>query len=135
MTDQNRDTLPPRYDQSMAKILTVDQYLASLSEDLQLVGGQLVRLLDEGLPRAQGVIWHGHPVWMIAKQPVAAFKAHATHMTFMIWKGQLLTDRSGRLEASGSATMANLKLRTADDLDAALFTNWLHQAGKLEQMI
>ncbi|MEO6471779.1 MAG: DUF1801 domain-containing protein [Aeromicrobium sp.] len=117
----------------MAKILTVDEYISSLSDDLQPVGNQLADVLNEGLPHAQGVIWHGHPVWMVGRNPVAAFKAHASHVTFMIWRGQELTDRSGRLEASGSSTMANLKVRSVDDIDDQLFVNWLHQAVRLDE--
>lgn len=117
----------------MAKILTIDDYNATLSDDLTPIGEQLTRIIDEALPEAEGVIWHGHPVWMSGKTPIAAYKAHATHVTFMIWTGQLLTDRSGRLQAAGSSTMANLKVRTADDIDETLFANWLHQAQRLDE--
>lgn len=117
----------------MAKILTIDDYIASLSETLEPIGSQLAEILDNGLPGAEGVIWHGHPVWMVDGSPIAAFKAHSTHVTFMIWSGQLLTDRSGRLEPAGSATMANLKIRSAEDIDEPLFTNWLHQAYRLDE--
>ncbi len=116
----------------MAKILTIDEYNISLSEALAPIGEQLTRLIDESLPDADGVIWHGHPVWMSGKSPIAAFKAHSTHVTFMLWAGQSITDRSGRLQPAGSATMANLKLRSVDDIDEALFTNWLNQVTRLE---
>lgn len=117
----------------MAKILTVDEYISSLSEELQPVGQQLADVISSGLPRTTGVIWHGHPVWMSGKTPVAAFKAHTSHVTFMIWRGQEITDRSGRLQPSGSATMANLKASSTDDVDADLFANWLHQVDRLER--
>lgn len=117
----------------MAKILTIDDYLTTLSETLEPIGKQLTGILDSGLPGANGVIWHGHPVWMLRKVPVAGFKAHASHITFMIWRGQEITDRSERLEAAGSSTMANLKVRSGDDIDEPLFVNWLNQALKLEQ--
>jgi len=117
----------------MAKITTVDEYIESLSETLEPIGRQLADILDNGLSGAYSVIWHGHPVWMLGQSPLAAFKAHSSHVTFMIWKGQELTDRSERLEAAGSSTMANLKLRSVDDIDEPLFVNWLHQALKLEQ--
>ena len=117
----------------MAKILTVDEYISSLSEDLQPVGQRLADVIASGLPRTQGLIWHGHPVWMSGKTPVAAFKAHSSHVTFMIWKGQEITDRSGRLQAAGSSTMANLKVSSTEDVDADLFANWLHQVARLEQ--
>lgn len=116
----------------MAKIRTIEDYVASVSADLIPLGEQLTTLLDEALPAAEGVIWHGHPVWMLGRSPVAAYKAYASHLTFMIWNGQLLTDRSGRLEAAGSSAMANLKLHTVDDIDTDLFINWLNQATKLE---
>lgn len=118
----------------MAKILTVDEYIDSLSDTLGPVGRQLSGILDTGLPGTNGVVWHGHPVWMLGRTPIAAFKAHASHVTFMIWRGQELTDRSARLEAAGSSTMANLKVRTVDDIDEPLFVNWLNQALKLEQL-
>ena len=117
----------------MAKILTIDDYLTTLTESLEPLGKQLTGILDSGLPGAKGVIWHGHPVWMLGKVPVAAFKAHASHITFMIWKGQELTDRSERLEAAGSSTMATIKVRSADDIDEPIFINWLNQALKLER--
>lgn len=117
----------------MAKILTIDEYISSLSDDLQPVGQRLTEIIAEGLPGAEGVIWHGHPVWMSGRTPVAAFKAHTSHLTFMIWKGQEITDRSGRLHASGSATMADLKVTSIEDIDADLFLNWLHQVDRLER--
>lgn len=117
----------------MAKILTVDEYIESLPETLDPIGRQLTDILDKGLPGAEGLIWHGHPVWMLGRTPVAAFKAHSAHVTFMIWRGQELTDRSGRLEAAGSSTMANLKISSIEDLDEPLFVNWLNQALRLEQ--
>lgn len=117
----------------MAKILTIDDYLTTLTEALEPIGKELVGILDSGLPGTHGVIWHGHPVWMLGKVPVAAFKAHASHITFMIWKGQELTDRSKRLESAGSSTMANLKINSIDDIDEPLFINWLNQALRLER--
>lgn len=117
----------------MAKILTIDDYISSLSETLEPIGRQLAGILDTALLGTDGIIWHGHPVWMLGKQTVAAFKAHSVHITFMIWRGQELTDRSQRLQAAGSSTMATLKVRSADDIDESLFTNWLKQALKLEE--
>ena len=116
----------------MAKILTIDEYVESMSETLRPVGEKLTQVLDGSLPEADGFIWHGHPVWMIGDSPIAAFKAHATHVTFMIWKGQLLTDRSGLLQPAGSSDMANLKVSSIDEVDENVYANWLHQAQDLE---
>ncbi|HZK35581.1 MAG TPA: DUF1801 domain-containing protein [Aeromicrobium sp.] len=116
----------------MAKILTIGEYVESMSETLRPVGEKLTQVLDGSLPEADGFIWHGHPVWMVGDSPIAAFKAHSAHVTFMIWKGQLLTDRSGLLQPAGSSEMANLKVSSVDEVDENVFANWLHQAQDLE---
>ena len=116
----------------MAKILTIDEYVESMSETLSPIGDKLTRILDGSLREADGFIWHGHPVWMIGDSPVAAFKAHTAHVTFMIWKGQLLTDRSGLLKPAGSSDMANLKITSENEIDENVYANWLHQAQDLE---
>ncbi len=53
-------------------------------------------------------------------------------MTFGFWRGQELTDPSGRLEP-GAQRMAGLKLRTPSDIDPALFADWLSQARALHR--
>jgi len=116
----------------VAKILTIGEYVESMSETLRPVGEKLTQVLDGSLPEADGFIWHGHPVWMVGDSPIAAFKAHSAHVTFMIWKGQLLTDRSGLLQPAGSSEMANLKVSSVDEVDENVFANWLHQAQDLE---
>lgn len=116
----------------MAKILTIREYIDSMDQSLQPLGDKLTNVLDDSLSKATGTIWHGHPVWMTGKMPIAGFKAHASHVTFMVWKGQLITDRSGSLQPAGSSGMASLKLADADQVEPNIFANWLHQAQALE---
>ncbi len=110
----------------MGKIDTIDGYLETLPEPLQQIGSQLRTLLDEALPDATGAMWHGHPVWKAGPTPVAGFKAYPSYLTFMLWRGQEVSDNSGRL-AAGSGAMASVKLRTGDELDPSLFADWLRQ--------
>ena len=64
--------------------------------------------------------------------PVAGFKAYPTFVTVLFWRGQAITDDSGKLNASGSAEMSEYKLRGMDDFDSDLFTGWLQQLRELE---
>ncbi|WP_255369482.1 DUF1801 domain-containing protein [Kitasatospora sp. MBT63] len=66
------------------------------------------------------------------KDPVCYLKAYTAHVTFGFWRGQELTDPSGRLEP-GAQRMAGLKLRTPSDIDPALFADWLSQARALHR--
>ena len=91
--------------------------------------------LFAALPGA-GAVWHGHPVWSLGpapgKSPVCYLKAYAGHVAFGLWRGQEIDDPSGRLTA-GARTMASVKLRTAADVDAELFADWLAWSRDLER--
>ncbi|GAA0925923.1 DUF1801 domain-containing protein [Nonomuraea longicatena] len=65
------------------------------------------------------------------KSPICYVKAYPSYVTFGFWKGQTLTDPSGRLDAGGRG-MAGVKLRSLADIDADLFAEWLHQARAME---
>lgn len=108
----------------------IDEYVAKLDPALRQLAVEL-RVIDDSLPNLSGTVWHGHPVWSMepgpASNPVCFLKAYPTYVTFGLWKGQSVTDPSGRLQA-GSRQMANVKLRTVEDVDAELFGDWLRQA-------
>lgn len=67
--------------------MTVDAYLAALPADLRPVAEALRDVLDSVLTRADGDIRRGHPVWTLDGAPVAGFKAHRKHVTFLVWRG------------------------------------------------
>lgn len=118
----------------MPTFATVTEYVHALPENQRAIATRLLDLIEDALP-GTGALWHGHPVWSLGpapgKQPVCLLKAYPAHLTFGFWRGQEINDPSGRLEP-GARGMANVKLRTTDDLDNDLFATWLRQARELE---
>ncbi|GAA2357255.1 hypothetical protein Cme02nite_50860 [Catellatospora methionotrophica] len=112
----------------------MDSYLTALPAAQREVTDTLTPLIDSVLP-GRGALWHGHPVWSLGPKPgntpVAYLKAHSTYVTFGLWRGQEISDPSGRLQP-GARAMAAVKLRAPADIDPALFTAWLDQALALE---
>jgi hypothetical protein len=121
----------------MAKFATVEDYLTSLPESQRQIADKLLPLIEQVLPGA-GAVWHGQPVWSLGsapgKSPVCYIKAYSAYVTFGFWRGQEISDPSGRLEP-GARAMVSVKLRTLADIDTDLFTTWLHQARELEESI
>lgn len=115
----------------MHKYQTTDEYLSSLPQPLCDVGHGLASLITTALPDADATLWHGHPTWKLAKAPVCLVKAYTRHVTFGLWRGTEISDPSGRLVPGGAQTMAAVKLRAVEDIDAELFTGWLRRAGAL----
>ncbi|MEH0982365.1 DUF1801 domain-containing protein [Micromonospora sp. CPCC 205556] len=110
---------------------TIDGYLAGLDEPLREIGAKLRPVIEAALPAATAAMWHGHPVWGLGdrpgQQPVCLVKAYPSYLTFGLWHGQEVDDPSGRL-VPGARSMASVKLRTLDEVDPALFTDWLRRA-------
>lgn len=117
----------------MGTFNTVEEYVAAQPEPLREIAERMQRIVDEVLP-GTGAIWHGHPVWSLGpapgRNPVCLIKAYSSHLAFGLWKGRDIADPSGRLDTGKS--IAGVKLRTSDDIDAELFTGWLQQARALE---
>ncbi|WP_319461068.1 DUF1801 domain-containing protein [Micromonospora sp. RTP1Z1] len=114
---------------------TITDYLTGLDAPLREVGEKLRPVIDAGLPNATGAMWHGHPTWSLGdrpgQRPVCLLKAYPSYVTFGLWRGQEITDPSGRL-TRGARQMASVRLRTVDEVDPALFTDWLRRAHELE---
>ncbi|MBG6212150.1 MAG: DUF1801 domain-containing protein [Cryobacterium sp.] len=114
------------------KPANIDEYVAAPAEPLASVVGLLRDKFDLGLPETSTELWHGHPVWLDDELPVAGFKAYPTFVTVLFWRGQAITDDSGKLNASGSAEMSEFKLRSVEDFDDTLFDGWLQQVRELQ---
>ncbi len=106
----------------MGKNATVDEYIESLAEPLREIATQLCPLMDKEFPKATGKMWHGHPVWMDGKNPVAGFKAHTSYVTYMIWRGQ------EHAEAAVSRDMVSSKLSSVADIEGVQAADWLREA-------
>jgi hypothetical protein len=122
-------------DRNPVNTLSITDYLAGLDAPLREVGEKLRPVIEAALPRATGAMWHGHPTWSLGdkpgQSPVCLVKAYGSYVTFGLWRGQEVADASGRL-SPGARQMASVQLGAVDDIDAALFTDWLRQAHNLE---
>jgi hypothetical protein len=112
----------------MPKFTTVAEYVAAQPEALREIYTALLPVLDDAMPQPAG-LYHGAPTWKAEKNPVCLAKAYSSYVTLAFWRGQLIND--DRLEAS-AREMAHVKLRAAEDVDAARITAWVRQALALE---
>lgn len=104
---------------------TVEEYIAGLDAAFREIAAELTARLGAALPDASAQVWHGHPVWLDGKNPVAGFKAHPRWVTVMVL-GQV--DPGSGLEQG--PRMGTAKLSSMDDLaKVALDARTLDAAG------
>jgi hypothetical protein len=110
-------------------VATVSEFVEAQPDGVRELCAELASVIDGALERAEGAIWHGHPVWLIGKTPVAGFKPAARFVTFMIWRGQ---DIDAPLTKTGSFRMGVVKPASVSDVDRDAYTAWLRAAEALE---
>ena len=44
--------------------------------------------IDRHLPEAESKIWHGHPVWFLAGNPIVGYSKLKNAVRLMFWSGQ-----------------------------------------------
>ncbi|WP_326559991.1 DUF1801 domain-containing protein [Micromonospora sp. NBC_01796] len=117
------------------KATSINDFLAGLDAPLRETAEAVRPVIDGTLTDATGVMWHGHPVWGLGEvpgqRPICLLKAYTSYVTFGLWRGREVTDRSGRL-IPGARQMASVRLSTTGDIDGPLFVDWLRQARALE---
>jgi hypothetical protein len=48
---------------------------------------RLAEEIDKGLPRAENKIWHAHPVWFLAGNPIVGYSKQKAGIRLMFWSG------------------------------------------------
>ena len=109
----------------------VAAYVGKQDAPLRDVAAALCALVTAELPDAEGVVWHGHPVWRLGGEPAVLVKAYPRHVTLGFWRGQEILEPTGRL-VPGARGMAAIRLHGLGEIDRAAFADWLRQARELE---
>jgi hypothetical protein len=114
----------------MAAPPSIDAYIAALPAPLAETARATRALIDRHLDDAAGAVMWGHPTWSVGHDPVCYLRATDDALLFGFWNGGTLDDPSGRMQAHGSI-MGHATLRGPEDVDDALFADWLRQARAL----
>jgi hypothetical protein len=62
-------------------------YNEQLEEGCREIGGLLAREIARHLPAAESKIWHAHPVWFLAGNPIVGYSRQKAGMRLMFWSG------------------------------------------------
>lgn len=51
------------------------------------IADQLAAIIDSQLPEAESKIWHAHPVWFLAGNPIVGYSKQKAGTRLMFWSG------------------------------------------------
>lgn len=91
---------------------------------------RLAGLCDEVLVDATRKVWHRHPVWFLAGNPIVGYHRLKAGMRLLFWSGQSFPTPG--LKPEGSFKAAEILFKTIDDIDDDLVRRWLADGRRIQ---
>jgi hypothetical protein len=110
--------------------LTIEGYNALQSADDRAICDLLRGRIDESLPDATSKIWHAHPVWFLAGNPIVGYSRLKSGMRLLFWSGQSF--QTPGLQHEGSFKAAEIRYGTVADVDILALNRWLAEARVIQ---
>jgi Domain of unknown function (DU1801) len=110
---------------------TIDAYHATLTMGDRAICDLLQREITAGLPEAESKIWHRHPVWFLAGNPIVGYSKQKPGIRLMFWSGMGF-DEPGLQPGTGKFMDASRFYTAVDQVDRAELQRWLEKARRIQ---
>ena len=90
----------------------------------------LARELDAALVGAERKIWHRHPVWFLAGNPIAGYSKLKDGVRLLFWSGQSF--REAGLQPEGTFKAAEARYAAIGEVDVDALRRWLAAARTVQ---
>lgn len=90
----------------------------------------LMQHINSALPQAERKIWHKHPVWFLAGNPVVGYSKLKAGVRLMFWSGASF-DESGLKPGTGKFKDASVLYTSVDQIDVTALERWLQKAEQI----
>ncbi|MEO0937853.1 MAG: DUF1801 domain-containing protein [Pseudomonadota bacterium] len=87
--------------------------------------------LNAGLPEATAKIWHRHPVWFLAGNPVAGYSKLKGCIRLMFWSGADF-EEPGLRPGTGKFRDASIRYTDAAQIDAEDLARWIRKSREIQ---
>jgi uncharacterized protein YdhG (YjbR/CyaY superfamily) len=108
----------------------VAAYNATLSDTDRATCGVLADQLSTVLRGAESKVWHGHPVWFLAGNPVAGYSTHKGGTRLLFWSGQSFDEPA--LSPVGKFKAAQARYGSVEEIDSTALRRWLEKARVIQ---
>lgn len=106
------------------------RYHQSLSPEDRQICELLASEIDRALPEAENKVWHGHPVWFLAGNPVAGYSKLKGGVRLLFWSGQSFEE--AELKPEGSFKAAEIRYTAVGQVDTKKLARWLAKAREIQ---
>ncbi|MFM2152752.1 MAG: hypothetical protein RL199_1187 [Pseudomonadota bacterium] len=108
----------------------VTAYNAARSDTDRATCGALADHIATALSDGEGKVWHGHPVWFLAGNPIVGYSTHKESTRLLFWSGQSFDEPA--LTAVGKFKAAEVRFTCVDAIDPKALLRWLEKARAIQ---
>lgn len=109
----------------------IKAYHGQQTADDQRICDRLAMAIYEGLPEAESKIWHGHPVWFLADNPIVGYSKEKRGIRLMFWSGADF--HAEKLTIKGEKFKdASIFYRDVSEVDRGDLTCWLKKSREIQ---
>ena len=86
--------------------------------------------IARNLSEAESKIWHGHPVWFLAGNPIVGYSKLKNAVRLLFWSGQSF-DEAG-LQPEGTFKAAEIRYTSPDQVNTDNLQRWLEKSKTIQ---
>lgn len=86
--------------------------------------------INQYLPEAENKIWHGHPVWFLAGNPIVGYSKLKNCIRLLFWSGQSFEEPA--LQNEGTFKAAEARYTEAEQVAIDDLKRWLEKARDIQ---
>jgi uncharacterized protein YdhG (YjbR/CyaY superfamily) len=91
----------------------------------------LANTIDEHLIAAESKIWHAHPVWFLAGNPIVGFSKQKNGIRLMFWSGADFNEEK-LMNAGGKFKDASKYFNAIDEIEIDDLKRWLDKSIEIQ---
>jgi len=91
----------------------------------------LATTISANLPEAENKIWHAHPVWFLAGNPIAGYSKQKAGIRLMFWSGAGFEEESLQ-PGTGKFKDASVIYTSAEAINSKDLKRWLKKSREIQ---
>ena len=109
----------------------IREYNEAKTPEYRAVCETLADQISRGLPDAESKIWHAHPVWFLAGNPVVGYSKLKDGIRLMFWSGASFDEDLLKVN-TGKFKDASIRYNSANEIDTKALSRWLGKARDIQ---
>ncbi len=109
----------------------IKEYNDRQTPDDKAICNLLAQTIDNGLAEAESKIWHAHPVWFLAGNPIVGYSRQKAGLRLMFWSGASF-EEDGLNIRGNKFKDASVFFTTVEQINTKELKRWLKKSGTIQ---